>query len=132
MKFLISNSKFLINLLILLGLVLPGVCLAQEQYQFPKTLEEVKDFGLRILEKLPEAVKRTWQEEVWPLWQRMWNWVWPRIEPWWHKFLDFLGKEVEKRKPIIEEELRREKEELKEELPRVGESLWERFKELLK
>lgn len=126
----INKNKLIIFLIV--SLVLPGFCLAQEDYQFPQTLEEAKSLGLRILEKLPEAIKRTWQEEVLPLWQRMWDWAWSRIEPWWHKFLDLLGKEVEKRKPIIEEELRREKEELKEELPRVGESLWERFKELLK
>ena len=48
--------------------------------------------------------------------------------------MGMLGREVERRKPIIEQEIEKEKQELKEELQKqgskAGQNLWERFKAL--
>ena len=124
---------------IIFGVLLPGFSFAQignQAPQMPETLEEAKEVGETILGQLPEAMKRVWQEEALPLWQKMGNWLQLRIEPYWQKFLGLLGKEVEKRKPAIKEEFQKEKQEMKEsakeELPGVGKSLWERFQELIK
>ena len=87
----------------------------------PQTIEEVKGLGMKILTALPGAVKKVWQEEVLPVWLKMWNWARPEIEPWWQKFLDLLGKET----PDLREEFQKEKKEMQKDL-------WERFKELLK
>ncbi len=135
--------KNLINLLLILGLVFPSFGFAQGA-QVPETLGEAKSFGMRILAGLPETIKDVWQNEALPFLQKTWEWVqnfwntyiWSKIEPWWQKFLGLIGKEVEKRKPGLEEEFQKEKEEMKEEmkeeLPKVGKPLWERFKDLLK
>lgn len=60
--------------------------------------------------------------------KNIWNaHIGPKIEILWQDIKELLGKEIEKRRPIIEEELEKEVEEKKKELP----SLWERFKELI-
>jgi len=130
-------------ILAMVGLIFPSISLAQE-IKIPGTLGEVKEFGVKIikaiLEKLPAIIVKTWKEEALPVWQKMWNWfkniwnlyIWPKIEWLWQKILSLFGKEMEKRKPIIEEEFKKEKKELKEELPGVKKSLWEKFKELIK
>lgn len=117
--------KNVINLLLILGLVLPSFGFAQAQ----ETLGEAKTFGMRILDQLPNAVKEVWREEALPLLQKMWGaaqdlwntYIWPKIEPIWQK-----------KKPTLEKEFQKEKEEMKTELPKVGKPLWERFKDLLK
>jgi len=138
--------KKIILALIILGLLLPGFAFSEQppSIQAPETLEEAREIGERagkeIKEKLPGILEQIWKEEVMPIWRGMWQWfngVWnrhigPRIEAIWQRIQELLGKEIEKRKPIIEEELEREKEELKKELPEVGKSLWQRFKELIK
>jgi len=57
------------------------------------------------------------------------------VSPWlktiWQKIYYLLGKEVEKRKPEIQEEFEKEKQEAKEEIPKISKSLWQRFKELI-
>ena len=126
--------KKVIIILTILGLTLSGFVLAQEgTIGPPETLEEAKEMGEQALqatrEKLPEILKRTWRENVLPVWQKMWDWfkinIWAKIEP-------RLTGEAEKRKEIIGEEFEKEKEELKEELPGVTQSLWQRFLELIK
>lgn len=141
---------------VIFGFLLPSFCLAQNQsitppgtldYNPPTTLpggpSEAKTMGEKGLKAFPEALREAWQE-AWEIWQKMADWakniwnsyIWPKIEWFWQKILAFFGKEVEKRKPIIEEEFQKEKKEIKEkvkeELPKVGESLWERLKELIK
>ena len=100
--------------------------------------------GGRVLElskkMLPEILKRIWREEALPIWKRVYqffkniwdSYIFPFFQNIWQKILRILGREVQKRKPIIEEEFKKEKEEMKEEVPKVGKSLWERFKELIK
>jgi hypothetical protein len=125
--------KKTVILLTIIGLFLSGYSLAQDYISPPETLEEAKEMGKgalqTTLEKLPQILKETWQENVLPVWQKMWDWfkvnIWERIEP-------RLTGEAEKRKEIIGEEFGKEKEEVKEELPGVTQSLWQRFLELIK
>lgn len=123
-----KNKKLkIINILIIAGLVLPSFSLAQEPFEVaaPQTMGEAKDFTMSILTKLPEAVKRVWREEALPLWQGMWEWAKPLIEPWRNKLLGLFGEEVEKRRPGLEKEFQKEKKEMQKDL-------WERFKDLLR
>lgn len=140
----ISYIKYLSIFLIvgfLLTLVAP-LAFAQQDQEIPgapKTLEEARTLGERILWSFPEALKNPWQEAL-TIWKKMFNWFkgfWKSfVTPWlqniWYKINFFLGKEIEKRKPEIMKELEKEKEEIKEEAPKAGESLWQRFKELIK
>ncbi len=83
-----------------------------------------------------------------PIWQRMYQWIinlWnSHILPWlqgiWQRIRGFLKREIEERRPGIEEELQKEKQELKEalkeelkqEVPKIKRTIWERLKELIK
>lgn len=119
--------KIVINFLIIFGLVLPSLCLAQGTEQ-PKTMEEAKGLGIEILTALPGAVKKVWREEALPFLLKMWNWaknIWDtylgyKVENLWQKFLNLLGKES----PDIKKEFQKEKEEMQKDL-------WQRFKDLL-
>lgn len=136
--------KKLIVILIIFGFLLLGFVYAQVPIEAPGTIEEAKEItheAIDVAEKeLPGILERIWREEVIPVWKNMWEWfrnvwnthIWPRTEALWQKIQEILGKEIEKRKPIIEEEFEKEKEEIKQELPETGKSLWERFKELIK
>lgn len=105
---MIRNKRALLIILAIGGMVLPFGVLAQVEP--PETPEEAGNFIMEILRKLPREIKRIWQEEVVPLWQKMWNW-----------FLGLLGREVERVKPEIEEKV----EETKQ-------SLWQRFRALFR
>ena len=113
----------------LLTFVMPSV-LAQETVQAPESFEEAKTLGERILNSFPEAFKKSWQEAV-SLWKKMLDYVSPWFKGIWNSILSFLGKEVEQRKPEVEEEFKKETEEMKEEIPTAGKSIWERLKELI-
>lgn len=122
-----------IIILSIVGLILPSFSFAQLT-QPPETLEEAKSVGLNILSQLPAAVKKVWQEEAWPFILKMWGWVkgfWDsyvgsRVESWWQKLLNLVGKET----PDLQSEFQKEKQEMQTDLPKVGQPLWERFKEL--
>ncbi len=143
-QFSIFNFQFLVIFLLIFCLLLPGLVFSQTPVEPPKTLEQAEEItkeALGVVEKeLPGILEQMWREEVMPIWKSMWQrfknvWeahIWQRIETLWQKVQTLLGKEIEKRKPLIEEEFEKEKEELKKELPEVGQSLWERFKELIR
>lgn len=116
-----NNFKKIIVATIFLSLVLPSFSLAQE---VPETMGDAKALGLSIINQLPDAVKKVWREEVLPLFERMWIWSKPVIDPWWQKLSNILSREVEKRKPAVEEEFKKEKEEM-------WNDLWQRFKDLI-
>ena len=134
--------KKIIPILLILGFLLPSFSFAQfESFQTPKTLEEAKQMGEKTLEitqkEMPNILEKLWKENVLPVWNKMYQSfmtnVWPKIENWFQKEIESrIKKEVEKRKPIIEEEFQREKEEIKKEVPEVSKTLWEKFKELIK
>ncbi|MDP2864087.1 MAG: hypothetical protein Q8N73_00265 [bacterium] len=136
--------KKTITILILFELLLPSFYFVQAANQSslsqpPETLKEAEIVGGKILKLLPETLKGIWQEAL-GIWQTMGkrakNFSDSYIRPWfqniWQKIQSSFGKEIEQRKPIIEEEFKKEKEEMKTDLPKVGKPLWERFKELIK
>ncbi len=104
--------------------------LAQETVEAPENFEEARTLGERLLNSFPEAFKKTWQEAI-SLWKKMLNYVSPWFKGIWNSILSLLGKEVEQRKPGVEEEFEKEKQEMKEEIPKAGKSLWQRLKELI-
>ena len=133
-----KKTKTLINIttlsLVLISLTyLPFNIKAQDEIPLhaPKDLEEIQEFGEGMLdagkEKLPDIIKGVWDEEVIPIWQKMYDWFDLNIGS---KFKELFDEEVEKRKPVIEQEYEKEKKEVKEELPIVTQSLWERLLEL--
>lgn len=116
----------------IIGLLLPNFSFAQNQtFPVPWTLEEARAFLERmfgiIKETLPTMIKKIWDEEVLPIWQKMFEWfklnIWEKIKP-------GAEEELEKRKSILKEEFPKAKEELKKETPVVTKSLWEKLKEL--
>ena len=124
----------IITILIILGLFMPVLSFSQEtSITSPETVEEAKELGKKALEvgekELPGILQKIWQEDVLPIWTKMFNWFKDNI---WIKIWPLAEEEIEKRKPIIEEEFEKEKEELKEEAPEIGKSLWEKFKELIR
>lgn len=113
----------------------------------PDTLEQAKEetgkVGSKIASGLPGVIKKIWEDEVFPVWKDMLNWVnetvWekylsPPFQNVWEDIEGFLGKEIERKKPILQQEFEREKEELKKELQtqtsKASQSLWGRFKSL--
>jgi len=115
----------------------------QTAIQPPETIKEAQQFGIQLLQGLPQAMRNVWNEEALPFFQKLWGWamnVWDtqvfhRIEGQWQKVLSFFGQEIEERKPFIEEAFQREKEELKRELeqkiPEEGRTLWQLIKRFL-
>lgn len=114
----------------------------------PENFEEAKGFIMQIVKSLPNALRGS-GEEAKEIWQKTWvkwwnNDIYPWLDTTWRQnikpFADkiiekvkiLLGKEIEKREPIIKEEFKKEKEEMKkEELPKVSKSLFKMLKELL-
>lgn len=113
----------------LLSFAMPNV-LAQEVVEAPESLEEAKSLGQRVLTGFPEVFKKTWQESL-AFWKKMLDYVSPWFKSIWNSILSLLGKEVEQRKPEVEEEFKKETQEMKEEIPKAGKSLWQRLKELI-
>ena len=127
MKYFLS---FLIFLTVGFLLSFSFSVLAQEIVEAPENLEEAKSLGDRILTGFPEVFKKVWQESL-AFWKKMLDYVSPWFKSIWYKILSFLGKEVEERKPGVEEEFKKETEEMKEEIPKAGKSIWQRLKELI-
>lgn len=75
----------------------------------PDTLEEAGELGKKTVEvtqtKLPGALKSVWQEDVIPVWQKMYYWF---KRNFWQK---------------IGEDFKKEKEEFKKEAPQLGKNL---------
>jgi len=152
----ISQSQKIIVFLLIVGIFLPLAGFCQEPLKVPGTVEEAqnaaKSGAKTIMEKTPTIIKTIWQEQVMPIWRKMWNlfkdfWVsfikdffrnlWystlkPQIKSIIEKVQGILGKEIEKQTPLIEENFQKEKKQMSEELPQVTESFWQRFKGLLK
>jgi len=138
--------------------VFPFLTLGQSSSNLtpPKTIEESKSFFENaikiIIEKIPAIIKEIWQNQILPIWQKMWNWVkdfWTnffgeKISNFWYSFLkpkisSFLeeirtlfGGVIEKEKPVIEKELEKEKEEIRKNIPMNNHPYIEKFKELFR
>lgn len=152
----IPISQKIIVFLIIAGIFLPIFGYCQTPLEVPGTMEEAqnaaKSGAKTIMEKMPTIVKTVWQEQVMPLWRRMWNlfkdfWVsfikdflrnlWystlkPQVKSVIEKVKGILGKEIEEQAPLIEENFQKEKEQMSKEIPQVTDSFWQRFKGLLK
>jgi len=136
--------KQLIIILLIFGFLLPIFSFGQmptpKTIEIPKTAEEAEkmvDETIVMAEKeLPGIIEQIWRNEVMPILIGMWTFsrnIWnkhlfPRVETIWQKIQELFGREIEKRKPKIEEGIEKEIEEVKGELP----SLWERIKELVR
>lgn len=138
--------KIALSLIIVFNLTVPALSFAQTQiFKQPQDMNEAVEVSEKVLEttqkEMPGLIGRIWQNEVLPVWQKMFNWaklhIWQNwlssgLKNIWSTTLRILKGEAEQRKPAIEEEFQKEKQELKEEAPQVGKSLWEKFKELIK
>lgn len=132
------NKLVTILLIISLLLLSTQVAFAQEKPEAPETTEELKEFGRKFLEALPQALKAAWGAAV-DVWQRIWGWfknlwnsyIFPWLKSIWQKIWSVSKKEFEKRKPIlgIEEE---PEEEIPEEKENLWKKLWQRIKTLIK
>jgi len=132
-----------ILLSILTLFIFSSIILAKEQQapipKAPETIDEAEKFGLKILSGFPEVLKKVWQEarkigqKIFEKIKFFWNaYIKPHIMNLWNKIKSFFAKEVEKRKPEIQQELEKEKKEMKEEIPKAGKSIWQRFKDLIR
>lgn len=129
-----KNNRILILTFFIISTLISGeLSLAQtESLHVPKDIEEAKELGEEALEvgkrDLPSIIKRIWQEEVLPIWKRMYEWF--KINIWFPIFKGEveprLKEEIERRGPIIERELQVEKEEAIKDIP----GLWKKLKEL--
>lgn len=136
--------KILYKIILILSIVflLPAFSFAQQEkpIEAPKNFEEAGSFIGKFIEKIPQELNNAWEQgkEIWQnTWVKWWN---DSIHSWlqdiWQKICSFFGKEIEERKPIIEEEFEKEKQEMKEnisqEADKTKESLWEWLKGLVK
>lgn len=101
----------------------------------PDNLDQAKEAGEMVkkiaIEESPNILKQTWND-ISGLFKTIWNsYLFPWLKIIWNKIVSILGKEVEQRRPEIEEEFRKETQEMKEDIPKVTKSLWQRFKELI-
>lgn len=78
-----------------------------------------------------QELKQTtnWLKDIW------YKYILPWLQNIWQQICSFLGKEVEKRKPKVEQEFKKETQELKQEIqeqaPKTFKSLWQRLKEVI-
>jgi len=108
---------------VIFNLALSGFCIAQDNgFEAPESFEEAQQMGEKVLDvgkkELPGIVKNIWNENVLPVWQKMYDWFYTNI---WSKIKNLFGsrieKEIETRKEIFEEEFEQEKKEVKKEAP---------------
>lgn len=125
---------FSINILFF-SFFLPQIALAQELPSPPATIEDVKAFGLKIINALPRAMLSVWQEQAMPILRSLWSLTQKPLQGAWDQILRIFENELGKRKPDIEKEFQKEKEEIKSDIPNTidaSRSFLERFRELLK
>lgn len=129
------------SIILLLFLVLPVFSFAAE---IPDTVdqavEESREVGGKILDELPQAVKSLSDQEVLPVWKKMFEgavsfWeknIASKFDNVWQKI---MGK-VDEKKPELKQELEKEKQEIKDDLKggaaKAGKSLLKRFLDLFR
>lgn len=132
----------IVIVLSILSAVLPIYSLVgtEKPMEAPETVEEAGSFAGNFINKIPQALNSAWEKakEIWQgTWVKWWN---EYIKPWgndvWREICGFFGKEVEVKKPIIEEEFEKEKQEMKKDLSqetvKQRQNLWEWMKEIIK
>ena len=131
--------KKIIFSLIIIGLLMPICSWAQQESPVkpPENLQESQKIGEQMIETsdkiLPGIIKKTFYEEVLPVWRKMWNWFYIhfgiKIKNW---FDVHLKPEIDKRIKIFKERFYPEKEELKQEIKTEVPTWWQRLKEFFK
>ena len=125
-------------------LFVPLIAFAQEEkgsglFEQPQTLDEAKKFGEKVLGGLPEAIGTVWNNEVAPVWTRMFFWAqdtWNRAVGWRVESLiqtikAILAGELEKKSPIIQQEFEKKKQETIQEIhTKDSQGILERFQKL--
>lgn len=139
--------KKILLLSILSGILFTNFAFAENymnQTRIPENVDEGKNFISRIfdefIKRFPEIARKTWEEEILPLWKKMYeiavnfwkNHLESAFFDLWNKIKSIASKEIQERKPQIKEDFEQEKKELKEEAPAVGKSVWQRLKDLVK
>lgn len=114
-----------------------------DQNQVPQNIEQLKGAGAKFWSGFPGALRNIGREiyDTW-IWATnkfisFWN---ASVQPWlvsqWSKVKSFFNREVEQRKPSVEQEFEKEKKEIKQEvkteIPKAGKTIWEKFKELIR
>ena len=121
--------KKIVVISLMAGLFLPLMVQGGEP---PQNLEEAKGFSLAIIKDLPGAIKRVWQEEVLPLWKKMWDWVKAQLQKVWGWFKAQLQKLWNWVLRLLGREVERVKSSAKEKQEEIQKSLWQKFKDLFK
>ena len=126
-------KKYLIFIIIIGILINTGLVFAQE---VPATLDQAKETGQMVGEivkqESPNIFRQAWNDFS-GFFKTIWNsYLFPWSKIIWNKIVSILGKEVEQRRPEIEEEFKKETEEMKEDIPKVTKSLWQRLRDLIK
>lgn len=137
-----KTKNFLIALFIFI-FACPLFCSAETKQ--PQDMDEAINVSQQILEntekEMPGLVQRLWQNEVLPVWRKMFDWtktnIWENklsawFENFWQTTKNVFKTEVDQRKPTVEKEFQKEKQDLKNEAPLVGQNLWQKFQELIK
>lgn len=105
----------------------------------PENFDEAKKVGEKTIDiaknDLPTIVKNIWQNEIRPIWKRLWDILNDWFGDAWRKVKNIFEKELQKREPLIKEEFQKEKTEMKEdiktEVPAATKSIWQKVKEIL-
>ena len=129
------------SIILLLFIAMPAFAYAAE---IPDTIdeavEESREVGGKIFDKLPDAVGNLWNENVLPVWKNMLEgtvsfWEKNIVSKFKNIWQIIIGK-VEEKKPELERELEKEKQEIKEDLQKgaakAAKNLFERFLNLFR
>jgi hypothetical protein len=80
----------------------------------------------------PSIILAQEQKEAPSAWQNIYNWVREKAIFMYDKIYFELSKQVEQRKPGVENEFKKETNELQQEIEQKAPSWWERLKDLVK
>jgi len=132
-------KKTILISFIIFNLVFSSFCLAQDalvDFETPETFEQAQQLGEEALEigkkQLPDIIRDVWNNNVLPVWQKMYDWAYTNI---WLRIKDSLGsrveEEIEIRKEIVDQEFEQEKEEVKKELPGILNKIWKFIRDVV-
>ena len=124
-------KKYLI-FIIITGILINGFVFAQEVPTSPEQVEQAGETLKEIVkQESPGIFRQTWND-FGNFFKTIWNsYLYPLFKFVGNKAVSILGKEVEQRRPEVEEEFKKETEEMKEDIPKVTKSLWQRLKDLI-
>ncbi len=104
----------------------------------PETAQQAQELGNKAWDfakgSLPGIIKQVWNEQVIPIWTKMWEWFKANI---WEPYLaPFFQSEIEKRQPGLKTEFEKEKTETvqsaKTDVVPAIKSLWAKLMDIIK